>query len=129
MPPQVSLGERFARSLAEKQFDAVAALLSPGVDFRALTPGRAWEAGSPEEVVAILGRWFEPGDHITALERLECDAFADRERVGYRLAIDNDEGSHLLEQQAYIAADGERIGWLRILCSGYRPIAPSRGAG
>ncbi len=32
------------------------------MDFRALTPGRVWDASTPDAVIdeVILGSWFEP---------------------------------------------------------------------
>ena len=43
--------------------------------------------------------------------------------VAYRLRVRAWDGDYLIEQQAYYdtAADG-RIGWMRLLCSGYRPV-------
>jgi hypothetical protein len=65
--------------------------------------------------------WFDEGDHIEDLESVETDAFADRERVGYRLRVRNADGQHLVEQQAYLSERDGQIGWLRIMCAGYRP--------
>jgi hypothetical protein len=120
--PQV--GTAFAQSLASKDRDRLLGLLASDVDFRAMTPGRFWEASTPEQVVddVILGHWFEPDDHIEALLSIETDQVADRSRVGYRLRVRNDDGLHLVEQQAYLAESEGRIGWLRIMCAGYRPI-------
>jgi hypothetical protein len=39
-----TLGEQFAEALAAKDFERAGDLLDPEVDFRALTPSRAWEA-------------------------------------------------------------------------------------
>jgi hypothetical protein len=87
-----------------------------------MTPSRSWEAGDPDDVLAILiGQWFEDADEIDALEHVESDAFADRERVGYRFSVSNPDGRFLVEQQAYIEARDGRIGWMRVLCSGFRP--------
>lgn len=120
---ETGMGERFARSLAVKDFDAVAGLLAEDVEFRALTPRRPWEADEPRAVLEILGTWFDEGDRIVSLDRLESDSFADRERVGYRFTVENEEGSFQLEQQAYLSLSDGRIAWLRVLCSGYRPVA------
>lgn len=123
-----SLGAEFARALASKNQERIRELMQPDVEFRALTPRRAWEANSPEEVLAVVfGKWFEDSDEILSLEALETDSFADRERVGYRLSLRNPEGQFLLEQQAYISGSDGRIGWMRVLCSGYRPVAPAPG--
>jgi hypothetical protein len=120
--PEDSLGARFATALAAKDFDSVRALLDPKIDFRGLTPSRFWEAGDPDSVVSeILQQWFEPSDDIESLEALETDAFADRERVGYRFAIHNPDGDFTVEQQAYLEPRDGRIAWMRVVCSGFRP--------
>lgn len=41
--------------------------------------------------------------------------------MGYRLRVRNDDGVHLVEQQAYLGELDGKIGWLRIMCAGYRP--------
>jgi hypothetical protein len=122
-------GERFARAIAAKDAPALLAVLAPDVDFRAMTPGRFWEASSAKEIVddVILGRWFEPSDHIDAVESVESEAVADRERVIYRFRVSNDDGSFLVEQSAYYEVVDDRISWLRIMCAGYRRVpAPAR---
>jgi hypothetical protein len=73
----------------------------------------------------VLRFWFEDTDEIEALEQLESDAFADRERVGYRFSVRNPDGRFLVEQQAYVGARDGQIGWMRVLCSGFRPAPPA----
>ncbi len=118
------IGDRFANAVAKKDGPALLDLLDPDVDFRALTPGRFWEASSARALVeeVIFGAWFEADDHIDALEDVQIGAVADRDRVGYRLRITNADGVFLVEQQAYFDVENDRISWLRILCSGYVPI-------
>ncbi len=88
-----------------------------------MTPGRSWEASSRDEVVdGVLPRWLEESDEIDELVALETDAFSDRERVGYRFRGHNGDGPFLVEQQAYLAPRDGLIGWLRITCSGFRPL-------
>ena len=117
-------GEAFARALAAKDRSGLLALLADDVDFRAMTPGRFWEAINADQLVdkVILGHWFEEDDQIEALLSTETEEVADRTRVGYRLQVRNGDGLHLVEQQAYLSAADGRISWLRIMCSGYRPI-------
>jgi hypothetical protein len=118
-----SLGTQFARALAAKEFDRIRELLHPELDFRGVTPSRSWEAGDRETMISdVLRRWFEDEDHIDAVEQLETDAFADRERVGYRFRVTNPKGRFLVEQQVYIAERDGRIGWMRSTCSGFRPV-------
>jgi hypothetical protein len=119
------IGERFARAIAAKDAPALLGLLAPSLDFKAMTPSRFWEADSPAQLVdeVILGKWFEPTDRIESIEGIEHGEVADRERVSYRFRVANDDGAFLVEQQAYLCAEDEGITWLRIMCSGYRPIA------
>ena len=49
-----------------------------------------------------------------------------REHVSYLLRVRNAHGDYLVEQQAYYNTDGARITWMRVLCSGYRPLAETR---
>ena len=122
--PESHLGREFAEALAAKDRDRLRELIHPEIDFRALTPRRAWEATGPDEVLdIILGHWFDDSDEIRSLEQVETDAFADRERVGYRLSVTNPEGAFLVDQQAYLNPRDGRIGWMRVLCAGYRPVA------
>jgi hypothetical protein len=118
------IGERFAQALAKKDQEELLDVLDPEVDFRGLTPGRFWEATSATAVVddIILGAWFEADDHIDSLEDVQLGSVADRDRVSYLLRVSNPDGVHLVEQQAYFGVENGRINWLRILCSGYRPI-------
>ena len=118
-----TLGESFARAVAAKDHARLRELLHPELDFRAMTPSRIWEAADPEEVLTALGVWFDDSDTIETLVSVETDAFSDRERVGYRLFVRNGDGPFLVEQQAYLSPRDGRIGWLRIMCSGYRPAA------
>ena len=118
-----TLGTDFARALAVKDFDRIRDLLHPEVDFRGLTPRCVWEAGDPDTAIAeILRQWFEDSDEIEALEQLETGSFADRERVGYRFRVRNADGVFLVEQQVYLTERDGKIGWMRSVCSGYRPI-------
>lgn len=122
MSQEQTTGKAFAAALAAKDSERIIALLDPQIDFRALTPRRTWEASEPAEVLETLfGNWFEPSDEIVELVQVETDSVADRERVGYRLRIDNPEGSFLVEQQAYLSTTDGRIDWMRVMCSGYRP--------
>lgn len=123
-PAATPAGERFARALAAKDAAAFCALLADPIDFQALTPGRHWQASSPGEVVGdvILGRWFGAGDDIEALESLSTARLPGREHVSYLLRVRKADGEHLVEQQAYYNTDGERITWMRILCSGYQKL-------
>jgi hypothetical protein len=117
-------GEMFAAALAGKDAAGLRALLADSVDFEALTPRRHWQAGTPGEVVdkIVLGAWFDAADDILGLESVSTGRLPGREHVSYLLRVRNTDGDHLVEQQAYYNTDGARITWMRVLCSGYRPL-------
>jgi hypothetical protein len=120
----MQIGERFARAIAAKDAPALLGLLAPEVDFRAMTPVRFWESNSAVEVVddVVFGKWFEPTDLIESIEGIENDVVMDRERVGYRFRVTNADGAFVVEQQAYLGVQDDRIARLRIMCTGYRPV-------
>ena len=119
----MTLGGQFATALAGKDFERAGDLLHPEVDFRALTPSRFWEASSRHAVVAdILPKWLESSDKVESLDALESDQVADRERVGYRFTVTNPDGRFVVEQQAYVSERNGKIDWMRIVCSGFRPV-------
>ena len=118
-----TLGAEFARAFAEKDAGRMRELLHPEVDFRGLTPSRSWEANDHDGVLEILfGSWVEEKDHVEALEAVEEDSVADRERVGYRCSVTNPDGRFVFEQQAYLTARDGKIDWMRVVCSGFRPV-------
>ena len=124
------MGPRFARALAAKDTTGLRQVLAPDVDFRGLTPGRAWEASSADELVdeIMLGAWFDEKDEVQELEDVQVGAVVDRQRVSYRLRVANPDGVFLVEQQAYFDVEGDRITWLRVICSGFRPVdGPAAG--
>jgi ketosteroid isomerase-like protein len=119
-----SIGHKLAEAIARKDVAALTALLAPDVDFKGLTPRRFWEAGTVDEVINVLfGNWFEEQDHIDGVEITEGDPVADTRHVGYRLALGTPDGPHVAEQQAYYRVDGNRISFMRVLCSGFRPVS------
>jgi ketosteroid isomerase-like protein len=116
-------GDAWVRAIAEGDEDALGRLLDPDVDFRALTPGGPWEAASAAEVVAIvLGRWFASPRRIESVEQVDHDAVGDRARVGYRYRATTPDGDTVVEQQAYFDMVDDRITWMRVLCTGFRPV-------
>ncbi|WP_436497932.1 hypothetical protein [Actinokineospora sp. HUAS TT18] len=118
------LGEQFARAIAARDTDAVAALLADDVDFKALTPRRFWEGNSPAEVLdTVFGHWFGESDHIDALAGVESgETVGDTSRVAYRFHITNPDGTHVVEQQVYYREADDKLAYLRVVCSGYRPL-------
>jgi hypothetical protein len=119
-------GTRFARAFATKDYAAIENLVAPDLDFRALTPNRDWKASDPTALIEeVLKPWLEPGEEVEEIELLETDRVADRERVGYRFRVRDSDGLHVFEQQAYVGTRDDRIDWMRVVCSGWRPIDES----
>jgi hypothetical protein len=116
------LGREFARAFADKDFDRVAEVVAPGIDFRGLTPSRAWEASSTDQLIAdVLSSWLEDSDHVDELIEVETGSFADRRQISYQVRGHNDDGPFVFEQHAYFTEADGRIDWMRVLCSGFRP--------
>jgi hypothetical protein len=123
MDTRTTLGTDFAHAFAGKDGDRIRELVHPEIDFKGLTPNQNWEASDPDALVSILfEQWLEDSDEVEGIESVESDAFADRERVGYRLSVSAPDGRFLVEQQAYIGERDGKIGWMRVVCSGFRPV-------
>ena len=118
-----TVADRFVDAIAHHDAAALTGLLAPDIDFRGLTPRRAWEAHTPAEVAdVVLGNWFAASDHIEAVTQVEHgDPVGDTRRIGYRFAIRNPDGASTVEQQAYSRLDDGRLTYLRVVCSGFRP--------
>ena len=100
-----SLGGRFVEALAAKDHAQLASLLHPEVDFRAMTPGRFWEASTATQVVdEVLRCWFEDSDQIDEVLEVDTTRVADRERLGYRLVVSNPDGRFLLTVDPKVGA-------------------------
>ena len=44
-------------------------------------------------------------------------------RVGWLVRISDADGPHVFEQQAYVRERDSQIGWMRVICSGWIPLA------
>jgi hypothetical protein len=117
-------GSRYVEALAARDTDTLLGLFAPEVFFRGMTPGRFWEADSPEDVVhEVLYQWFEPADVIENVDYVEVGSIVDRQRVDYRLRVRNPEGVFAVEQRAYFDTDGAgRICRMHAMCAGFRRI-------
>jgi hypothetical protein len=119
------LAHRFTAALATRDAAMLRSLFGSEVDFRALTPGRLWEADTPDALIndVILGSWFEPSDVIQRIESVQHGQVGTRTRIGYRLRVQNPSGTFTVEQQAFCDLTDGKITWLRVLCSGFVPLA------
>jgi hypothetical protein len=124
------IGSRYVAALAAKDTETLVGLFAPDVFFRGMTPGRFWEADSPEHVVnEVLYQWFEPKDVVEDVEHVEAGRIVDRERVDYRLRVRNPDGVFAVEQRAYFDTDGAgRICRMHVMCAGFRPVETIQSA-
>jgi hypothetical protein len=54
---------------------------------------------------------------------VEAGSVNERQHVNYRLRAHLGADEYLVEQQAYYNTDEDgRIGWMRVLCSGYQRV-------
>lgn len=116
-----SPGRRLAAAIAERDRVGLRDLVAPDLDFMGLTPRKLWTAEDPDGLDhVVFDNWFEEQDRVTGLVSVEEDRVADTERVGYRLDLETPNGSYVVEQQAYYRTEGDRISYLRVVCSGFR---------
>lgn len=116
-----TLGSRFATAIAERDRAGLRQVLGEDLDFKALTPGRFWEADSCDDVDGIVfGHWFDETDRVAEVTHVDEGQVGDTHRVGYRFDLQCPDGPYVVEQQAYYRALDDRIVHLRIVCSGFR---------
>jgi hypothetical protein len=117
-------GPEFAAALGRNDMRGAADLLHEDVDFRALTPNAAWDVRGREAVLhEVFPQWWEEGEDIEELLRLETGEVSDRRRVGYLLRVRLPDGPSVVEQQAYYEQEDGAITWMRLVCSGHRPLS------
>lgn len=120
LPASVAGG--FVDAILARDFPRACSLLHPGIDFRAMTPNRVWEADGPAGVEDVLRAWFEhPERDVERVEPTERTSVEDTVRVGWRVHGSDADGPFIYEQQAYLREDDGQVVWLRVMCSGPRP--------
>jgi ketosteroid isomerase-like protein len=116
------LGPAFAHALAARDFAQLAEVLCPDMDFRALTPRRDWEATTADETLGVLGTWFNETTVVDEVLEVRTDSVADRHCVTYRFTGERSQEPFVIEQHAYYTERDGRIAWMRVVCSGFRPV-------
>jgi hypothetical protein len=120
---QQSIAGELVDAVVTRDFERARGLLDAGIDFRAMTPKRIWEAAGPAEVEEVLRAWLaDPAEEIDSVEATAPVTVEDTQRVGWRVRGRGADGPFVFEQQAYLRENEGRIAWLRIMCSGTRPV-------
>lgn len=120
--------------LAGRQFERLAGLFDPNIDFRALTPDGLREATTAEAAIAWFVDWFG-GGHDQEVVLSEPFTVGSRTGLRFRLRrkLGRDHASatwHLIEQHWFADAGPNGIERLSLVCSGNTPdpAAPVDGA-
>ncbi|MEO8690919.1 MAG: hypothetical protein ABI611_22225 [Solirubrobacteraceae bacterium] len=120
---QAGIAGALVDAIVSRDVSRAAALLHPEIDFRAMTPNRVWEGEGLAGVEAVLRAWFEdPDEEVREIEATEPVSLEGTVRVGWLVRISDADGPHLFEQQAYVRERDGRIGWMRVICSGWIPL-------
>jgi len=120
---QQTIAGELVDAIVGRDFERARGLLDTDIDFRAMTPKRIWEAAGPAEVEDVLRTWLaDPDEEIDGVEATAPVTVEDTQRIGWRVRGRGADGPFVFEQQAYLRERGGRIAWLRIMCSGTRPV-------
>jgi hypothetical protein len=118
-----SVGGLFLEALAQRDFDHMAECFELKATMRALLPYGPDEFQGSAKIVDAFRLWFGDAQDFEVLDGTVSDV-GDRLHISWRLRLNppptDDEGWHVIEQQAYLRA-GERIDALDLLCSGFMP--------
>ena len=111
-------------ALAAQDFDAVGAVMAPGVTLTASVPRGSRECTGVDGVRAMFATWFGDTQHFELVEAVVGDV-GSRLYLRWRMRLCAQrlgEGWFVVEQHAYADTDADgRISRLRVLCSGYCP--------
>ncbi len=115
-------GRAFVDALAARDFEALRAVLAPGVRFRLLLPSGPEEHKGAALAVGKLAGWFGDADHFE-LQGSTVDRVGDLVGISYRFRLHRPDGWHVIEQRLFGDVDEEgRLGRFDLLCSGFRPL-------
>lgn len=119
-----TVAEALVEAIIARDVVRAVALLHPEIDFRAMTPNRIWEADGPAGVEDVLRQWFEdPDEELHGIAATPTEWIEGTARVGWLVRISDADGPHVFEQQAYVRERDSQIGWMRVICSGWIPLA------
>ena len=117
-----TVGERFAHAVAGQDRAALLADAAPDVEFRGLTPRRAWTSDTAQELVddIVLGTWFAAPKVIETLESVATGTVSGRSSVTYRLLLHTTVSRWSASSTPTTSRRRPDL-LLRILCSGILP--------
>lgn len=118
-----SVGGVFLEAFANRDYQQMAATLSPEVRLRAMLPPGPMHWEGPATVAEIFGSWFGSAADFELIDAAVGEV-GGRLHLSWRVRVRPapfgiGDGWHVIEQQAYADAD-EAITSLDLLCSGFR---------
>ena len=120
------VGEAYIGALLTHDFDAIEALFTADVRFRALTPGAVRLAETASGARGWIERWFGETDRNELLgTRIEM--VSDRLHLAYRVRLVEDGTWHIVEQQLFCSLGDAHLTDISLVCSGFRPIEVPSG--
>lgn len=125
LPPVArwSVGGAFLEAFATRDYQQMAATLSPEVRLRAMLPPGPMDWEGPVTVAEAFGSWFGSAADFELIDAAVGEV-GGRLHLSWRVRVRPapfgiGDGWHVIEQQAYADA-GEAITSLDLLCSGFR---------
>ncbi|MBA2346672.1 MAG: hypothetical protein H0V81_00095 [Solirubrobacterales bacterium] len=113
----------FVEAVVARDFVRARDQLHPEIDFRGMTPNRIWEASGPQEVEQALRTWIDnPERQVEHIAATDVTDIEDTMRAGWRVQGDGSGGPFVFEQQLYARERDGQLGWLRVMCTGPRPL-------
>jgi len=118
-----SVGGVFLEAFANRDYQQMAATLSPEVRLRAMLPPGPMDWEGPATVAEVFGSWFGSAADFELIDAAVGEV-GGRLHLSWRVRVrpapfGMGDGWHVIEQQAYADA-GEAITSLDLLCSGFR---------
>jgi hypothetical protein len=114
------LGNVFLAALVGRDFPTIEGCFHPEVRFRSLIPPGVREAGTAQDTITYLRRWFADADHHELIDG-HATTVGDRLHVAYRFRVHDADGWQVVEQQTYCDVQNGKITRMDLLCSGFRP--------
>jgi hypothetical protein len=115
-----SVGETLVDAIAARDEGGIAACFAPGVELRALLPPGLRERTGAAEAAGLMIGWFADSTELRLIES-RTEAVGDRLRIAYRFEGVEDGEPYVVEQNLFCVLDGDVIGRVDLLCSGFRP--------
>ena len=117
-----SVGGVFLEAFANRDYEQLAATLSPDVRLRAMLPRGPMDWEGPAVVAEVFGSWFGDARDFELVDAAVGEV-GGRLHLSWRVRVRPapygiGAGWHVIEQQAYADA-GDTIDALDLLCSGF----------